>query len=449
MSKKRIKNIGVIVMLSIVLAFPLCQKQFGFIPERRLNGHFEPMLFPTFSWEDWFAGSYQPKFSKWLEENIGLRTFFVNVHNQYRFSLFRQISASRTFVGKDKVLYQNSYLKSYMGQEFLGAAMIKENVHKIKLVQDELVKLGKPFLYVIAPGKAYFFPEYLPDTVDVSTRDTTNYDVYIRELKEQGVNHIDFLDYFLQAKDTCRHPIFPRGGTHWSGYAVLLAMDSIMKNLEQQSGIDLVDYRISTGYTTTDSLLHTDQDIEDGLNLLFGISDWDMYYPKLDIDTSRKFVRPTLLDVGDSFNKVFYGFYEELFQSAFHPQSRYWFYSRMVSWPGEKNVDDPPLDVSNIESELERFDMVLILSTEANLHYNGYNFIKNAYLKFTDEGQFIEEKRQERITAVLEKMRGDDKWMKNLKERAEAAGIPLEVRMRRDATWIIDRQDEKKSKQGS
>jgi hypothetical protein len=78
--------------------------------------------------------------------------------------------------------------------------------------------LGKQVLVILAPGKASYFPEFIPDEMATITKLNTNYEGYKAELKESTVPFIDAHQWFRNMKDTSRYPLFPKCGIHWSKY---------------------------------------------------------------------------------------------------------------------------------------------------------------------------------------------------------------------------------------
>ncbi|MCF8371078.1 MAG: hypothetical protein K9H64_05610 [Bacteroidales bacterium] len=430
-------KIFLISILTAILLFPLIDKEFGIIPELKLNGVFDLEKKPVLSEEGWFEGNYQSEFEKWLEQNIGLRPLFINIYNQFRFSLFKQASTATALIGKDNVLFQQTYVNAYMGRNFVGSPAIKENVRRMKHIQETLKENGKFFVYVIAPGKVSYFPEYLPDSVDLDSKDTTNYEVYAREFIEQGVNHIDFRKYFLQAKDTSRYPLYPKTGTHWSGYGAAIVADSLLRYIEEKYSIDMVDYTFKKGEVTHINLRQTDDDIEEGLNLAFNIPDWDMYYPEIEFGDTLGKDRPAILNIGDSYNHSFWGFYP-FYQTVFKPTSRFWYYYKIENWPESNDLSSIHMTERDLRQELEKFNIVMILSTEANLYQKGYGFVDDAYRRYTKDGEELNRQREERIASIIRNIKGHEGWLNSVKEKAVLSNVDLETALRRDAVWMIE-----------
>jgi hypothetical protein len=430
-------KIVLILLLAAVLVIPFADKELEMVPEVKLYGVYDRYEMPVFSWDTWFDGSFQEAFDLWLEQNIGLRNVFINIYNQFRFSFFKQVCAPSTLVGEDNVLYQQSYVNAYLGKTFIGSPAIKETVHKMKCIQNALEENGKFFVYVIAPGKASFFPEYLPDSVGLENKDTSNYEIYTQELITQGVNHIDFRKYFLEMKDRAPHPLYPKSGTHWSGYGITLVADSLFKYIEANFGFDLVDYEIKEGELTKSELRHTDDDIEEGLNLAFDLPDWDMYYPEVEFgDTTGKDI-PAILDIGDSYNQSLWGFYP-FFQNVFSNKSSFWYYYKIEDWPGVTFTSKLHLKERDLHKELEKYQIVMILNTEANLYLKGFGFVEDAFLRYTKEGEELNKEREARIDYFVRAIKSNPDWLKSVTEKAEQQGMDVDQMIWRDAVWMVD-----------
>ena len=63
--------------------------------------------------------------------------------------------------------------------------------------QYPFVELLSGLIFVFAPGKASVYPEYIPDEYFKQRKKTTNYDILVREMKNNNVAFIDFKDYLI------------------------------------------------------------------------------------------------------------------------------------------------------------------------------------------------------------------------------------------------------------
>lgn len=396
-----------------------------------LDGYFEKKQEPTLSMDSWFSGSYQEELNKYFEENLYGRDFLVRFYNQFRFWLFRQTSANGTIIGKQNVLFQDFYINALLGRDAVKIETALEDVRKFKVIQDSLRKHNIFLVLAIAPGKASFFPEYLPDSVDLKTGSTTNYDLYRHELLKSGCDFIDLKQFLLAYKSVSRHPLFPKNGTHWSGYAVTLVMDTLSKYIESKSQFDLRDFKDAGGRVASNDLKFTDNDIGKALNLLIPARNWEMYYPNI-VFSKPKGRKPNLLSIGDSFNQSFWGFYP-FFDEMFGDTTNYWYYNRIVAWPDSIEKLQINVKTMDLYSEVMKRDIVLIVTTEQNLNSFTFDFVKEFYSYVEVDHQTFLAKRQDFINSI----NGDSAWLASVKEKAIKNNLPLETMIRMDAEWMI------------
>ena len=102
----------------------------------------------------------------------------------------------------------------------------------MKFISDTLQKLNKQLLFVFAPGKASFYPEYIPDKY-LTQKGITNYQIFLEGIKQRGINHIDFKKWFSDNKYKSKYPLYPQHGVHWSTYGTALVTDSLIKKIEE------------------------------------------------------------------------------------------------------------------------------------------------------------------------------------------------------------------------
>ena len=183
---------------------------------------------PEFSWETWFEGSFQTGFNAYMEDHIGFRNLFVRFYNQVDFWLFREVHAA-VIMGKNDCLYEENYILAYTGKDYLGDSVISQKCEKIKFVQEELEKLNTELVIVLAPGKAGFFPDYIPDRYLTDPIATTNNEAYLDYFEDSDISHIDFHTLFNRMKDTSAYPLYHKCGIHWSTYGAYYAIDSMVK----------------------------------------------------------------------------------------------------------------------------------------------------------------------------------------------------------------------------
>lgn len=421
-----------------VLFIPLIQINIPFFKLKPLKGAYVLEEKPDSIEYKWFSEEYQQQYDKYFNDHLGFRNLLVRANNQIKFSFFDKIGPKNTVVGKQNVLYQYYYIDSYLGMDYVGEDIITREVDKVRFVQEELQKRNKKLLYVIAPGKASLYPEFFPLYYDTISKKVTNYDTYITQFKKEEIDYLDLSQFLLNIKDTCKYPLFPKNGTHWSGYSVALCADTLSKHIGFVTHKSLVRIDLQKGKVEEEKLYYTDNDIGDALNLLFDLSKWKMYYPNIRFYTKKK-KQVNALIVGDSFAQSFYGF-DRYFLNIFTQSSRYFYYYKTVFWPSVKDKSKRFKKNLEIEDILKDKELVIILSTEQNLKNHGFGLIDDLFQLFKREYKALQIKEQ---TKVIQRITSDKKWLKKIKKQAEERKISLDSMLVRNANYIINKRKSK------
>src|SRR3990172_236261 len=115
---------------------------------------------------DLFKGKFQNSVEQWLKQNIGFRGFFVKFDNQINYSLFDEFSRNhprKIILGKNKYLYEESYIDSYNRISPMPPGELEDKTASLKKLQDQLLKRNVRLLLMITPSKATVYPEYIPE----------------------------------------------------------------------------------------------------------------------------------------------------------------------------------------------------------------------------------------------------------------------------------------------
>jgi len=117
-----------------------------------------------------------------------------------------------------------------------------------------------------------------------------------------------------------------------------------------------------------------DYDIGDGMNLFFDLPTFPMAYPKFHIEADASLKQQKVLFVADSYywGMFNYGFSRDLFGDG-----RFWYYNKAI-YPDSY---DSPITVQDIDikAKAEENDVIIILSTDANLYKFAFGFIDQLY----------------------------------------------------------------------
>jgi len=382
--------------------------------------------------ETWFEESYQSKLETFLNENFGFRNFYVRLYNQLYYSFFSKAKANGVIIGKYNYLYESGYIEAYFGRDFIGKETIDNKVNKLKFIHDTLLTLNKKLIIAFAAGKASFYPEYIPDNL-VTEKKLTNYKYYTEKVAEKELYNIDFNAWFLQMKDTSKHCLYPKTGIHWSSYGMYLVADSLIKYIEHIINKDLPEMNVSK-IETSEKMRDTDADIEEGMNLLFNISNHEMSYPSITYTTKDKY-KPKVLVIADSY---YWGLYNAGLSSRVFDNGQFWFYNKAV-YPESFTKKTFTTDL-NLKQQIANYEVIILLSTEATLKQFAWGFIDEAYKLFTSLDN-ISYKKQ--ILNIEKNIKNDKNWMKHIEEKAKQKGISLDSMVKLDAIYIYEKNNNK------
>ena len=322
---------------------------------------------------DWLNADYQQKKEEYLNAGFGLRSLFVRANNQIAYSLFSKAKANGVIIGKENYLYEEDYIKSYYGKNYIGDDSIAHTIARLKFISDTLTKLGKQLLVVFAPGKASFYPEYIPDSY-LPINEKTNYKSFSSAAIASKLNIIDFNKWYVDNKQKSKYPLYPKYGIHWSTYGTVLAADSLTKKIGELRQIVLPKIKITD--IQLSKPFDSDYDIADGMNLLFKNKSFDMAYPKTMIESANGSAKPKVLVISDSF---YWGLYNMGISNCFQ-DDHFWYYNKQV-FP-ESATNELLTDNLNIGDEFIKHDIFVIISTEATLNKIGWGFIEKAEKHF-------------------------------------------------------------------
>jgi len=367
--KKRTPIVLLVILLSLfVLHFT--QYQFNWIKLKPLDGYYIDAEKTKFSWKDWFSGTYQETEDKYLNDHFGFRSFFIRINHQWRFSLFNKVKTAWVTVGKENYLYEENYIKAWYGTDFVGQDSIEQRMYKLKMLQDTLNQLGKKIIVVLAPGKGAFYPEYIPDNYH-REKGITNIDVYRQCIEQWQINCMDFHRYFIDNKDKSPYPLYPQYGIHWSFYSMCFAADSMVHYVEQLNGIRMP--HIYWEEIKMSQPKKDDNDISRAMNLLFPPRTFAMAYPQIQFESDSGKTKPSLLVISDSF---YWGIYNMGWANLFS-NNHFWFYNKDI-YPQDPDSPHTTENI-NLRDEILKYDIIILLSTDANLPNFGWGFIENGY----------------------------------------------------------------------
>ncbi len=438
--KQKNKNIwSKVLFLALVamLLLPAFQAVFKPVEEKPLHGAIAKAERPSFSLHAWFDESLQRDAEAWINQHFGFRNSLVRLYNQTRFWLYNKASARGVIVGKDDYLYEENYIKAYYGRDYIGDSLIRKRVERLVYLQDTLQQMGKTMVVCLAPGKGQFYPDYIPDYLR-GEKSRTNYQQLKADANQLGLNYIDFNAWFLKLKKDSPYPLYPKTGIHWSHYGSDLFIDSLLHYIEVKRHVDIPDFVVKKRYLSEDYQT-PDIDIEQGMNLMFPLKKFPMPYSEYSFEGQNK-SRLKIMVISDSF---FWQIFSMGIMAKVFDDGEFWYYDRQIFQPSKPKPT--MVDYVDIRKKLLDTDVVVLLSTDANLNNFPWKFDEKAYdaLQETDSAVIAKEKE---IRGIMNAIKGNDEWLASVREKARKRNIPVDSMVRLDAEYMY-RQKMKQANQ--
>jgi hypothetical protein len=426
--EKRIKKILLVFIVGLFV-LPLFQYYTNIVNVKELHGFYIKAENPSFSVNDWFTTNFQQKYDKYYNENFGFRSSFVRLHNQVDYSLFDEVHANGVIVGKQRYLYEEHYINSYFGQDYIGRDSIQNKINTLEAIYKDLKQHQTEMLIVIAPGKGFYYPEYIPDSL-VREKDTTNYEVFIDVLKQKNIPYIDFNSLFLAMKDTSSIVLYPQTGIHWSMGILPYVIDSIIKKTESILKIDMPTILWERSKRNSQAY-DVDTDIEKGLNMIRHMKSLPMNYPEYSFESAEHKTKPKAIAIADSFLWQIYNM--KVFKNIF--RGRFWYYYKKEYINGYAK----PTSISSVSTKYEVYqsDIVILMSTESNLYKFPFGFenILKEGLPVISDSVF-----QVKVSTLINYIKTNKKWLQKIQIKAKNREISLDSMLYYDAAYLIEKK---------
>ncbi|MEI6682365.1 MAG: hypothetical protein WCO44_07040 [Bacteroidota bacterium] len=428
-----------LILTLLVLAASSLNYRNRLVREAPLTGYFQLHDLPSvklFTWRSWFSSSFQDEFSARVNDHAGLRNSLVRIANQVDYTLFGNIHAEGFIRGKEGYLFEEDYIHEYNGDFFIGQRVIDKKLSRLKNVSDSLNKYNIPLLLVYEPGKASFYPEFIPDRFHAGKPSASNLSFYLQRSRELGLPFVDMNSYFLEMKDTARYPLFPRYGMHWSLYGVPLAVDTLARVAGKMTGKQLPRFTTKR-LLETETPVGTDNDIGDLLNLACPMKATRGAFPLIAFE-NRPPANLKVLVIADSYYlNIIEGYGRKLFKTQ-----DYWYYNKKV-YPFQNQNPPACVDKSDLRNRLKQYDLVLVMVSEINLHCGFWNFADEAYLAFHPE------QKDPKVDSIENVIRNERSWFRFMVKKAVQRGQTLEEAINEDATYIFNSNYNNLSGKGS
>lgn len=428
---------GLFIVMMTLLFLPIIQQVLHPFNVRPLNGAQVSAERTQFSFSSWTDGDYQVRTNNYLNENFGFRSFCVRLYNQIYFSLFNEARANKVVIGKQGYLYEQPYIDAYYGRDFLGKETIDDRAARFAQMRDSLLTRNVNIAVIFAPGKAAFYPEFIPDKYQSELTEKTNLNYYKTSFDSLQIDYLDLHSWFIKQKSRSLYPLYPKGGTHWSRYGEVLAGDTILKYVSSLKNVPLPKIVIDS-INLSKSMKFRDDDIEAGMNLLFDLEDSEMAYPYIHFEPEKSVDGPKVLVVGDSY---YWGIHNIRITEDIFNNGQFWYYNKLI-YPERVTLNNEVKNI-NVAEAVAKFDLILIMATDASLSSFPYDFtdrLYRAYVEGFSEPE-AELSYEERMEFYIQAIKNTAVWLEKVKKQASENGQSLEKTMQDEAAYMIWKED--------
>lgn len=427
-------------LLMIFLFLTIIQKELNIFKIKPLEGVTVKSEKPNLNLENFSSARYQSELEKYISENFGFRESVIRLYNQYVWSLFDKTYCDNVIIGKDKWLFNEKSVKDHyegLTTEYAKSEeeLIKKfdkDVQRLKKLQALLKEHGTEIFVLMLPSKDLIYPEYLPKNTKYHENSSVRaYDYYSKALAENGINHLNVVDYFNAIKDSVDYPLFPKAGMHWSNIACAHASDSIIRYMEHLSGKNFPNIKVGKTYLA--ETRKPDNDMEKLLNLSFPIDNNQNYYADIKVIPDTSAQKAKMIVMGDSF---FWNMAYTLPMNDIFDYYHYWYYFNTIYYDSEYNN----VSEINLVEELKDADIVMISLSATQLYDINHGFISQAFVNLSlDNPEVIDGI----LTKIKERIKNDESWYNSIKNKAKEKGISVEESLHQDAMYMLNLEPEK------
>lgn len=438
MKNKSHNTLAIITIVLFVVLF--LQTVFHPISLKSLKGFFNPVEMPALTYKTLADGSFQRDFENYQQYHFGFREWAIRLYNQYVWTCYHKTFNSWILIGKDDWLYESEFVQDHYEsliyklfggdvegktKEFNNTA---ENLYKLQ----EILKKYNTYIFVnIIPGKDVIYPEYLPENQWYFNPDGVHaYDLYKKRFDELGVNYIDFVDVFKDIKDKVDYPLFYQTGTHWTNIASTHAFDSIMRYMENISGLNIPDVEIGKKYKGR--VREPDDDLERLFNLMFHIQKDSYFYADVQIIDDTKAVKPKLITIGDSY---FWNISYNFNLGGLFREYPYWYYNTTIYFDPNHNSTSE----LHLIDEILNADFIMLNYCTVQLYKLGNGFIDNALALLYDNE--TDSPMSDEIVEIERRIYSDPVWFNSVKEKAAKNYISIAKQIALDAKYVWKQQN--------
>ena len=142
---------------------------------------------------------------------------------------------SSIIIGKNKQLYQLSYIKAYCQPKAQSTEELIGFADKLKKLSTFLASKKITFIYLMTPSKAEYLPSAIPARFQCKDRGLSAHVLSLEKLlHERKVLFVNGPALMKTATQEVKLPLFPEGGTHWNWLGAGITANALIAAINQK-----------------------------------------------------------------------------------------------------------------------------------------------------------------------------------------------------------------------
>ena len=176
---------------------------------------------------------YFDQLNSYFNDHFAFRQELTTIDAILTTKLTRTSNNDDVIYGKDGWLYYEDTMDEYLGRNVLTDRGINNCATSLKLMQEYAEKNGTEFLFMVAPIKAYLYPEHMPDNY-IKAGEVNNWSKLKPLMDAKAVKYVDLHEAFSGDSRVMYHKL----DTHWNNEGAAFAC----KKIQAAVGRDATDY---------------------------------------------------------------------------------------------------------------------------------------------------------------------------------------------------------------
>lgn len=255
-----------LAVLGLLGASPLLRDRLS--AQEPLVGMQLPAERPPLTLAALWSGEYQKATEANAAAALPPRPAIVRAFNQAQWNTFgTSYMASGTIIrGRKGALYEESYITAKCGLLIpVKLKRMPQFAQRLRRAQDWFEARGQRFVYVMAPVKTTWFPEYIPSSYPChGPKADTIYPTARQALNAAGVHWVDGRATLEAQRGKLGYEMFPRNGIHWNDLGVALTAGAVVDELRRQG---VAGPKLAWTVETAPDEVGSDRDLAGLLNL--------------------------------------------------------------------------------------------------------------------------------------------------------------------------------------